>query len=378
MRCPRCHRRLRPGARCPLHSIASRAEEPAGPGALQGDADGPTHAPEVSGFSDLHELGRGGFAAVYRARRDSDGQMVALKLAHARRDARFASEAEALRRLAEVPVTPSLLGRGRTDAGHPYLVLELITGPTLAETMADQPGAGMFEVAAAATMAAELFAALSAIHRAGVIHRDLKPENIRLRPGRGLTVLDFGLARVRAAADDHAAAVTPTEPSAVGLTGTGQQMGTPHYMAPEQTSDARSANAAADLYAAGVIAFELFTGRPPFTGAAAEVIQAHAARRPPRLSTLAARAAPYDELVARLLAKQPAGRPADAARVSALFAASPHRPGPIGPAVQTMPAATAAATDGNTRRPLSGTGRRDMVILAVRTAATVDQLARLV
>ncbi len=138
---------------------------------------------------------------------------------------------------------------------------------------------------------------------AGIVHRDLKPENIFLQEGSA-TLIDFGLARF---AEDPSSGV-----GAMHLTRTGQRLGTAHYMAPEQCVESGDVSSPADVYSLGVLLFELLSGRPPFNGDYAEVIQAHVSHRPPSLSAIASVPPGLEAIVLRCLAKNPAARFANA------------------------------------------------------------------
>ena len=124
------------------------------------------------------------------------------------------------------------------------------------------------------------------------MHRDLKPENVVIDVTGGARLLDFGLARP--------VGVAPAEDPSLTLTG--QWMGTVTYMSPEQCRSARTVDARADVYALAVIAFELVTGRPPFSGEVAELIQAHVAKRPPLPSSIVPAAGSLDPAILRGLA----------------------------------------------------------------------------
>ena len=172
------------------------------------------------------------------------------------------------------------------EAELPYLVMELVDGPSLAGVLASgplDPGRAMDVVAQAA-------AGLQAAHRAGLVHRDIKPGNLLLGPGGQVKITDFGIS--------HAAGSAP-------LTGTGMVLGTPAYLAPERVAG-QPATPASDLYSLGVVAWECLAGEPPFTGSPVEVAVAHRDRPLPPLPG----AVPADvaALVAGLTAKDPAAR----------------------------------------------------------------------
>src|SRR5262245_59281780 len=144
MRCSTCHRRVPESPGCPLHAI----QEPAATAPTElattptpSPEEQATDAPELPGFRLFAPLGRGGFATVYAARRESDGLEVAIKIAHVPDDERFRREDWALRQVGD-PIAPGLLASGALPEGHPFLVLERLRGETLADLLERQPGAG--------------------------------------------------------------------------------------------------------------------------------------------------------------------------------------------------------------------------------------------
>ena len=179
--------------------------------------------------------------------------------------------------------------------GPPFLVMELIDGPSLATRLA----AGPLDPGQTMDVVAQVAAGLQVAHTAGLGHRDIKPANLLLGPGGQVKITDFGIA--------HAAGSAP-------VTRTGTVIGTPAYLAPERVAGA-SATPAADLYSLGVVAYECLTGAPPFSGPPVEVALAHRDRQLPALPLTVP-----DEvarLIAELTAKDPAARPASAGEVVA-------------------------------------------------------------
>ncbi|NOK32647.1 protein kinase, partial [Corallococcus exercitus] len=250
------------------------------------------------------------------------------------------------------PTVPAVLEEGRVG-GRPFLVQELLRGQTLAAWMAALPDTGAASVARVRELLTGLCPAVARVHAVGLAHRDLKPENIFLREGGALSLLDFGLARRM---EDG-----PAEEA-------GNRAGTTVYMSPEQCLDAREAGTAADIYALGVLLFELLTGAPPFHGSADEVREGHVSRRPPRVSERARVPVALDAVVARCLAKEPAERYASADDVLAAFEAAcaqgPALPGVVG-AKDARPAQTLTTF----------AGARPVAVLGLRTAASVEGLA---
>lgn len=204
-------------------------------------------------------LGRGGMGEVYRVRRLPDGAHFALKLLSGdvtRVDAaRFAREAELAARLRHPNLVP-VVDVGLSPGGPMYLVMELVEGPTL-EASREQFGDEGFGL----RMLADVARALVAMHGAGIIHRDLKPANVLLSNGVA-RLADFGIARP----DTHDSAADGLEktlrPDALLLTRAGAVMGTPQYMSPE-VALGQPATRASDVFALGLMGFELLTGRYP-------------------------------------------------------------------------------------------------------------------
>jgi serine/threonine-protein kinase len=225
----------------------------------------PPEAPLLPGYQVQTELGRGGMGVIFKAVHEGLGRPVALKLLQAGGPAdhvqRFHAEALALARLRHPNIVR--LYEAGTYRGAPYLCLEFVEGGSLDQRLAEGP----IPPREAAALLETVARAVQAAHDQGILHRDLKPANILLTPDGTPKIIDFGLAK-RLEIDES-------------LTGGGIIMGTPRYMAPEQVrGDRRALGPATDLYALGVILYEMLTGRPPFAiGNLADL--AHAAAREP-------------------------------------------------------------------------------------------------
>ena len=241
------------------------------------------------------EIGTGGFCEVWRATDTLLGRQVAVKLLHAgyagqpEARARLAAEARQAGGLAHGNVA-RVYDYGEPACGRPYLVMELIEGPSLTTVLAGGP----LKAARTMDIVAQVADGLQAAHSAGLAHRDIKPANILFTPDGTARITDFGIA--------HAAGSAP-------LTATGTVMGTPGYIAPERVAGA-AGGPASDLYALGIVAFECLAGAPPFSGPPLEVAIAHRDRPlPPLPASVPAEVA---EFVMALTAKDPARRPASA------------------------------------------------------------------
>ncbi len=252
----------------------------------------------ITGYRVGAILGTGGFGTVLAATRHSDDYPVAIKIVHSS-DAvsrqRLDVEAEALRKIGP-PHVPALYDAGVSKGGYPYLVLERLEIPTLGRVLG-QPMAP----AQVAAYLRPIFAAVQASHAHGIVHRDLKPENIfiQLSPPRAV-LIDFGLAK---AAGPTSAPVSITNPAHGSLTATGATVGTATYMAPEQCDGRRDIGIATDIYALGVIVYEMLAGHPPFRGESIALHLAHMHHRPPSLRRLIAASPALDTVVQRCLAK---------------------------------------------------------------------------
>ena len=251
-----------------------------------------------AGFRIMRLLGSGGMGDVSRGRDTRLGREVALKVlpAHLADDkeglARFAHEARAASALNH-PNIVTIYDIGKTD-GAPFLAIEFVTGRTLRELIRDGPVAlrRLLEIAA------QLTDGLASAHGAGIVHRDLKPDNLMLSSDGFLKILDFGIAKL-------SPALSGGELSEA-LTGTGLVIGTPGYMSPEQAAG-RPVDFRSDQFSAGLILYELATGRRAFERPSpVETLSAIIREEPEALSILAPRLpAPVRWVVERCLAKDP-------------------------------------------------------------------------
>lgn len=222
-------------------------------------------------------VGEGASGVVWAAHDETNREAVALKvLKRLSRADRLRLDREA-RLLASLEHPHILALRERVvaaDGEDVVLVTDLLDGETLASRLARE---GAVPHDDAARLLLPLARALRHAHAHGVAHRDLKPSNVFLARGRGVVLLDFGLSKRTAARDPGASSV---------LTESGVVLGTPHYMAPEQLLSAREVDAAADVWALGVVAFEMLAGAHPIAGASfAHVVSVLEARALPRLAS---------------------------------------------------------------------------------------------
>jgi len=350
-----------PCARC--GSVAHGTDACPSPGATPGRTLGfgsavpprPTVDPligaKVGSFHVVRMVGRGGMGTVYLAEHPVIGSRVAIKFLHesmgsdAEVVARFYDEARAVNLIGHENIVGvydlSLLPPDRY-----YYVMEYLEG----ETLASRAKRGRVPTGVALEVLLQLCEALAAAHEQGVVHRDLKPENVFLVARRGRThfvkLVDFGIAKLRSGAG-------------TARTQAGVLVGTPEYMAPEQCDDG-PIDARTDVYALGVMAFELFTGQLPFTArSTSQLLLAHLGKAPPRPSQLAPMDPDLERAILTALEKDAARRfPdmsafADALRLIHARVLAGAAPGPVAaappaaalvaPSTPSTPAAPAPA-----------------------------------
>ncbi|HET9602771.1 MAG TPA: serine/threonine-protein kinase [Gemmatimonadales bacterium] len=249
---------------------------------------------QVGDLTVLEPIGTGGMGLVYRGRDATRGRDVAVKLLAApaqkgsRAEARLLAEARAVATVNH-PAVCGLIETGELPDGRIFLVLPFYEGETLKVRLAR----GALPVPDAVRIAADVARGLAAAHRCGIIHRDIKPANLMLGADGQVRILDFGIAKL----------------GDMQLTRTGERPGTLHYMSPEQLSGA-PVGARSDLWALGVVLFEMLAGRRPFEGDNVAVAASVLAREPvPDLATLRPEVPPgLGAVVERLLQADPAAR----------------------------------------------------------------------
>lgn len=256
-------------------------------------------------------IGAGGMGAVYVAKQLTVGREVAVKILRAELVSnemvreRFRREAEIIGRLKH-PNTIQLIDYGETDDGLCVMVMELLKGDVLSDTLKEHGALSLDDVLA---LGEEVSGSLAEAHALGLVHRDLKPGNIFIAEIAGeahAKVLDFGIARML---DEQSTRITTT----------GQVFGTPRYMSPEQGVETGEVDHRSDIYSLGLILFECLVGQPPFVAQTSlQYLNAHATRPPPRLSErLPTAPVDLERLIAQCLEKDPETRVQSAAEVQA-------------------------------------------------------------
>ncbi|MHA7627778.1 serine/threonine-protein kinase [Corallococcus sp. M7] len=304
-------------------------------------------------------IGVGGMGLVYEGIQPLIGKRVAVKvlrpeLAHSSEQvARLLAEARAVNAIRHRGII-DIFGFGQLPDGRQYIVMEYLEGQPLDAILAEK---GRLPVPEALSLLDEVLAALGAAHGAGVVHRDLKPSNIFLvrQPdgSRYVKLLDFGLAK-RGEGPTGRTAQTRTD----------MVVGTPEYMAPEQARG-QSVGPMTDLYAMGVVTFEIVTGRLPFIGSSpVDLLMKHVEARPPRPSEFVPDLPPaVDAFILQMLTKDPETRPNSAdplrqhlaklRRTLRATRTNPTAPAPVEASAPPKPAPAAAVvvSDADARRP---------------------------
>jgi serine/threonine protein kinase len=321
-------------------------------------------APQKIGKYEIQDvLGKGGMGSVYRGFDPAISRAVAIKaiskasvgpddLKHIMQ--RFRHEAQAVGRLVH-PRIVQIYDYGEDDEVA-YIVMELVNGKTLAQHLQQEVS---YEIREVGEIIRQLLDGLGHAHAAGVIHRDVKPSNILINNDGRIKISDFGIARIESSQ----------------LTQVGDVLGTPHYMAPEQFLGVEI-DQEADLFSVGVIAYELLTGRKPFTGNSAAVMHQVLNQTPADPSTLNPKLSPLvDRVLHKALAKKGADRFRNANEFAEAFreaidaSLNPHRAeagAPTAPApdatallnaarlLNTAPAAPLTPADGDVTALLTG------------------------
>lgn len=261
-------------------------------------------------FELLEKLGEGGMGVVYRARYVKNNKQVAVKILPDDVSdpiilGRFDRELEILRKLRHTNIVHCF--GGTTEGKHRFYAMEIVEGGSFDKLLAKR---GQLPWEIAVKYAQQMASGLEHAHELGVTHRDIKPGNFLIGPAGQLKLSDFGLATFAAARN---------------LTATGKTMGTFRYMAPEQIRG-KEVGPQSDLYSLGCVIYEMLTGKPPFDGStAAEILDQHLHKDPPRVLAMAYDCpSSLDQLVTSMLQKDPARRPESAHQVlQALAEVSP-------------------------------------------------------
>ncbi len=341
-RCVTCGVRLAADeSRCAAHAASA-----AGPGeaALVPERDPRWQTlPVLRGYRIVRAVGHGGMGAVYLAKRELDGGLAAVKVAargHALAAASLRREAALLREIG-APHAPTVHAEGELPDGTPYVVIDYLATTSLADLLARRRGPLLPEEIAPVALA--VVDAVAAVHARRIVHLDLKPENVFVWPERRppqATVIDFGVAQHL----DGRSSLSGVPADAELLVGTAE------YMSPEQCASS-DVDRRADVYALGVMLYEMHTGRPPFFGTEADVRSAHRDRRPVRPSELCALSSGVERAILRCLDKDrntrfvDAGELREALRGAFSEKAASERPAP--------PLAAPAAAPARERRSVA-------------------------
>ena len=261
----------------------------------------PLKPPDIDGYALLEMVGQGGMGEVWRAEQISLKRPVAIKLLPTSYEntpefvGRFEKEASALALLSH-PNIVQVIDRGVAGSRY-YIVMEYVSGPSLREKMSQ----GRLPLQESLQLLSTIARAVDYMHTQAVIHRDIKPENILLDATGNVKVADFGLAGIRGAQE-------------LALTATAVAMGSVNYMAPEQRKDAKHVDCRADIYALGIILYEMLTGELPVGRF----------KMPSETNKLLPRE--LDEVVAHLLQTSPEARPSRALWIAERLEAISQKP----------------------------------------------------
>jgi hypothetical protein len=294
-----------------------------------------------NGYLIERELGGGGMSRVFVALERVLDRRVVVKvllpeLAAGVNVERFRREIQLAAQLQHPHIVP-LLSAGEFE-GLPYFIMPFVTGESLRTRVTRE---GEFPILETTRILRDVVSALAYAHTRGVVHRDVKPDNVLLSGGVAV-VTDFGVAKAVSASSGGL--------GHTGLTSLGVALGTPAYMAPEQATASPNADHRADIYALGVVAYEMLTGSPPFSGRSAQqVLAAHVVEEPEPVERRRPAVPPMLAVLVRdCLAKRPADRPQTAAEVMQLLDAIATPSG--GTAATTAVRRTAVAPEEPPRR----------------------------
>ncbi len=325
---------------------------------------------EVGEYRVLRKIGEGGMGAVYAAVQPVIGKRVAIKVIaqHIASNPdvvrRFIDEARSVNKIGHPNIVDIFSFGWLPDRRH-YFAMEFLDGKSLADRLKQGP----IPIAECRRVLRQICEALEAAHRQGIVHRDLKPDNIWIaEPQHGESfakLLDFGIAKLMGDGD------------ATARTQTGVMMGTPAYMAPEQCRG-EGIDPRTDIYALGMILYEMFARRLPFSGGFAELITHNLMTVPRPPSTYAAVPPALDRLILACLEKDPAKRPQTAEALGRALEASLPTAGPApGAALPVAQAASAPVATPDTLSPPPGRTSSDLTMPPARDRKPLFVLAGL-